>query len=301
MNIKKSKKTLRAQLKNAAHLAHGSGKTRTQRQNHIGKFDRFLKQNNIQIARIEQIREKHIVRYFETRVAQGMKLRSLQNEASAIRQTLRASGRYKLADSPRISNKALKLNGASRAGTKVAISDTQYQAIHQKALQKNPGLAAALELARVLGLRGEEAVQSCQSLPLWYKALHAGATELKVTYGTKGGRPRYTQVINRERVVGAVTTALITSSRQNGKLIDKPNLKEAMSYWRTQCSALGLKGEISPHSLRYAFAQDALRYFQEQGHSRKEALALTSMSLGHGDGRGDYIKQVYCRNGGEYA
>jgi len=299
MNIKKTHKPLRAQLKNAAHHAHGSGKTRTQRQNHIGKFDQFLKQNNIQIAYIEQIREKHIIRYFEVRVAGGVKLRSLQNEASAIRQTLRASGRYKLADSPRISNKALGLSGASRKGTKVAIPNSTYQTIHQKALQKHPGLAAALELARVLGLRGEEAVQSCQSLQTWHKALNTGATELKVTYGTKGGRPRYTQVINRQRVVNAVTTALITASRQNGKLIDKPNLKEAMNYWRTQCSALGLRGEISPHSLRYAFAQDALQYFQEQGHSKKEALALTSMSLGHGDGRGDYINLVYGRKGGD--
>ncbi|MCR2697983.1 DNA-binding protein, partial [Salmonella enterica] len=51
--------------------------------------------------------------------------------------------------------------------------------------------------------------------------------------------------------------------------------------------------EYSPHSLRYAWAQDAIRYYEEQGLSHKEALAVTSTDLGHGDGRGIYIEQVY--------
>ncbi|EIQ7941507.1 DNA-binding protein, partial [Salmonella enterica subsp. enterica serovar Typhimurium] len=34
-------------------------------------------------------------------------------------------------------------------------------------------------------------------------------------------------------------------------------------------------------------------YYEEQGLSHKEALAVTSTDLGHGDGRGIYIEQVY--------
>ncbi|WP_371328893.1 integrase domain-containing protein [Gilliamella sp. A7] len=31
--------------------------------------------------------------------------------------------------------------------------------------------------------------------------------------------------------------------------MNKPNLKQAMSYWRNQTKAFGLTGKISPHSL----------------------------------------------------
>jgi hypothetical protein len=47
--------------------------------------------------------------------------------------------------------------------------------------------------------------------------------------------------------------------------------------------------------LRYAWAQDAIRHYLSQGFSEKEALAMTTMGLGHGDGRGRYVAQVYGR------
>ncbi|MFN7050350.1 DNA-binding protein, partial [Proteus mirabilis] len=53
----------------------------------------------------------------------------------------------------------------------------------------------------------------------------------------------------------------------------------------------------SNHGLRYAYAQDVEKYYLSQGVSPKEAYALTSMDLGHGDGRGDYIKRVYSQKG----
>ncbi|MFN7073946.1 DNA-binding protein, partial [Proteus mirabilis] len=45
------------------------------------------------------------------------------------------------------------------------------------------------------------------------------------------------------------------------------------------------------------YAQDVEKYYLSQGFSQKEAYALTSMDLGHGDGRGDYIKRVYSQKG----
>ncbi|MBB9446857.1 DNA-binding protein, partial [Escherichia coli] len=44
---------------------------------------------------------------------------------------------------------------------------------------------------------------------------------------------------------------------------------------------------------RYAWAQDAIRHYLAQGFSEKESLALTATDLGHGDGRGRWVKQVY--------
>ncbi|SPX19995.1 DNA-binding prophage protein [Escherichia coli] len=66
---------------------------------------------------------------------------------------------------------------------------------------------------------------------------------------------------------------------------------------------MGLTGKYSPHSLRYAWAQDDIRRYLAQddirrylaqGFSEKEALAMVAMDLGHGDGRGRWVKQVYA-------
>lgn len=62
-----------------------------------------------------------------------------------------------------------------------------------------------------------------------------------------------------------------------------------------ETSGLGLTGAYSPHLLRYAWAQDAIRHYLSQGFSKKEAPAMTTMGLGHGDGRGRYVAQVYGR------
>jgi hypothetical protein len=47
--------------------------------------------------------------------------------------------------------------------------------------------------------------------------------------------------------------------------------------------------------LRYAFAQEQYRNYRKAGFSNREALALLSKDLGHGDGRGRYVKSVYLR------
>ena len=110
---------------------------------------------------------------------------------------------------PRLTNKALGVSGASRNGTRRAITPEHYQQVMEKARTQDAGLAAVLEIARLMGLRSQEAVQSSQSLKTWLKAISRGETRLKVVFGTKGGRPRYTTVldtgagIQRKGVTGA--------------------------------------------------------------------------------------------------
>lgn len=210
-----------------------------------------------------------------------------------IRVVLRQAGRVKLADSDRISNRAVGISGASRNGTRRAITDGKYQAVQESARLKDPGLAAALELARLMGLRSQEAVQSAQSLKTWRQALERGESRLTVVFGTKGGRPRETIILDAGAVRKALDNAIDIAEQRNGRLIDRATLKEAMQFWRKQSERLGLTGQNSPHSLRYAWAQDAIRYYLAQGFSEQEALAMTAMDLGHGDGR--YVAQVYGR------
>ncbi len=212
---------------------------------------------------------------------------------AALQAVLRQAGRRQVVEHPRLTNKALGVSGASRNGTRRAITPEHYQQVMEKARTEDAGLAAALEIARLMGLRSQEAVQSSQSLKTWLKAIERGENRLKVVFGTKGGRPRYTTVLDTGAVRKALEKSLLVADRHNGRLIDKPDLKMALESWHKQVIKVGLKGEFSPHSLRYAWAQDAIRHYLAQGFSEKESLALTATDLGHGDGRGRWVKQVY--------
>ncbi|WP_318367734.1 integrase domain-containing protein [Enterobacter sp.] len=290
---------LEREMRHLAKQAGGSHKTVHDRIVLAQRFcERLVMAQNIQIRRVEHLKARHIEGYVRERLAQGISKRSLQNEMAAVRCILRQAGRVKLADGDRISNRALGLAGASRNGTRRAIPPEYFRQALETARTKDAGLAAAMELARLMGLRSQEAVQSAQSLKTWKQALERGESRLTVVFGTKGGRPRETMILDAGVIKRALDTALAVAENHHDRLIDKPDLKSAMKYWHSQASDLGLTGAYSPHSLRYAWAQDAIRYYLAQGFSGKEALAMTAMDLGHGDGRGRYVSQVYGRKAG---
>lgn len=287
---------LEQEMKRLAQLAGGSHKTVHDRIKLAQRFcERLVLAQNVQIRRVEQLKARHIEGYVRERLAQGIAKRSLQNEMAAVRCILEQAGRDRLAQSERLNNRSLGLSGASRNGTKLAITQERYRDVLETARAKDPGMAAALELSRLMGLRSQEAVQSVQSLKTWRQALERGDTRLTVVFGTKGGRSRETIILDTGAVKKALDNALLVAEDRHGRLIDKPDLKSAMKYWHSQASRLGLTGAYSPHSLRYAWAQDAIRHYLAQGFCEKEALAMTAMDLGHGDGRGRYVAQVYGR------
>jgi hypothetical protein len=123
--------------------------------------------------------------------------------------------------------------------------------------------------------------------------LATGTGTWRAEPSTKGGRPRDTQILNAKAVKNAVENAFAVAGERNGRLIDKPTLKSAMKYWSNQAARLGLSGKYSPHSLRYAWAQDAVDHYLAQGFSEQEALAQTAMDLGHGDGR--WVGRSICK------
>ena len=287
---------LEQEMKRLAQQAGGSHKTVHDRIKLAQRFcERLVVAQNVQIRRIEQLKARHIEGYIRERLAQGMTKRSLQNEMAAIRNLLKQAGRDRLAQSARLNNRSLGLSGASRNGTRQAITPEHYRHALETARAKDAGLAAALELSRLMGLRSQEAVQSARSLKTWTQALDRGESRLTVVFGTKGGRPRETVILDTGAVRRALDNANAVAESRHGRLIDKPDLKSAMKYWHSQASRTGLTGVYSPHSLRYAWAQDAIRHYLAQGFSEKEALAMTAMDSGHGDGRGRYVAQVYGR------
>lgn len=289
---------LAQEMTRLAKQAGGSHKTVHDRIALAQRFcERLVLAQNVQIRRVEHLKARHIEGYVHERLAQGISKRSLQNEMAAIRSLLKQVGRNRLADSERISNRSLGLSGVSRNGTRQAITPEHYRHVLETARAKDPGMAAALELSRLMGLRSQEAVQSAQSLKTWRQALDREESRLTVVFGTKGGRPRETVILDAGAVRKALENALSVAEYRHGRLIDKPDLRSAMKYWHSQASRIGLTGVYSPHSLRYAWAQDAIRHYLTQGFSEKEALAMTAMDLGHGDGRGRYVAQVYGRRG----
>ncbi|MGJ3350967.1 integrase domain-containing protein [Morganella sp. Je.2.23] len=281
---------LTRQLTTLARQGGGSFKTVADRSKLAARFAAKMAALNIQIRDVKHIKTQHIEKYIRSRQAEGISTRTLQNEMAAVRNILITAGRGKLADPQheKLSNKALRLSGASRDGTKVAISAECYLAAVSGAEKQDAGVAAALQLARCFGLRTEEAVQSVKSLKTWQQAL------LRVVFGTKGGRPRDTTVIDREKMLHAVNYALATM--QNGRLIDRPDLKSAIDRYRNVARRSGLTGRSSPHSLRYAWAVDAVEFHTRNGMSEKEVSAMVSMDLGHGDGRGRYVMRVYTKS-----
>lgn len=250
------------QLTQLARQAAGSFKTVADRGKIAERFASHLRDDlNIQIRTADQIKSRHIEAYIQHRHAEGITQRTLQNEMAALRSILRAGGREKLADSERLTNKALGLAGASREGTKAPLSDERYRAAVDAAMSRDKGMAACLQLSRSLGLRAEETVQSVKSLSTWQKQIDAGKDSVTVIFGTKGGRPRETTIHDRQAVVAAIRLALDVAAERGGKLVDRPDLKSAMDRFHNEARALGLTGKNAPHSLRYAYACDAVRAY----------------------------------------
>ena len=286
---------LNKNLKTLARQAGGSFKTVSDRMKIADRFAERLLKLNIQIRDIKNIRTGHIELYMKSRLSEEISRRTLQNEMSAIRALLRVAGKTFMANPAheKLNNQALGISETSRDGTKVAIPDTYFRQVLTSVEQKDEGVSCALRLSRLLGLRTEETVQSAKSLRTWKKNLLNGDVKVRVVFGTKGGRPRDTTVLDREATLSAINTALKHLENNNGKLIDKPSLHTAIERYRNIVREAGLTGKYAPHSLRYAYSVDVMNHHMKNGFSKEEAQALASMDLGHGDGRGHYVARVY--------
>lgn len=284
--------SFRSDSKTAAREAGGSFKTVEAREAVAGRLADFLQSRNIQIRDLAHLKTSHVQQFAAARLETGVSVRTLQNELSAVRVMLRQVGREKLASN--LDNKALGAAGASRAGTKTAMPDDRLAVLRAAVLAKDEGVARVVDLQRALGLRAEEGVKSCKSLATWERQLASGQP-VRVVFGTKGGRPRDVSPADRGRALEAVREARALADRQGGRLVDRPGEREAMNRYKNVMSAAGFRGAEAGHSLRYAFARDQLAAYQAQGYSRDEARALTSMDLGHGDGRGRYVEATYSR------
>ena len=228
----------------------------------------FLHDRGYQVADVEGLKEKHIALYFEARKAEGKEVRTLQNEASHIRGAMRAVGRAQAAESPTISNDALEISGSSRDGTRVAATEEEYQAALEIAAGVDEGLVAVFKLQRTLGLRGAESVQAGRSLATWERQLAAGG-RVTVLWGTKGGRRRESRAPDMEKALEAVREALAVAAKRGGRIIDRPRLKAAMTWYRnTVHRHVTDPLDLQAHALRYPQWELGVQVFAEEDADR---------------------------------
>jgi hypothetical protein len=139
-------------------------------------------------------------------------------------------------------------------------------------------------------------IESHRSLKQWETGLARGQSFITVRHGTKGGRVRDTFIPlpYRDRALTAVRAALeVMTGRRY--LVNAPTDRAAKQQVHGRFAALGLKGTDSGHALRRAFCRDNYEHYLGEGYSVKEALALCSRDLGHGEGRGRWIWNNYLR------
>ncbi|PHZ22445.1 MULTISPECIES: integrase domain-containing protein [Yersinia] len=271
----------------------------------IGRyFLDHLKNTGIKLRSVDALKVRYVESYMEYRKSLNLSNRTLQNEMSVLRGILHAAGKHRLADpkNERLSNQVLGISGVNRDGTKTALTRDEFLKAFAEIEKKDRGVAATMRLAYVFGLRTKEAVEACKSLSTWKQAVERGDKSIRVVFGTKGGRPRDTTIIDRDEVRRAIRYAEKEATERKGKFIDKPSIHQAINRYRYFLRKAGLNGEKAPHSMRYNFARELSIYHKEKGFNDSEVLAMVSMDLGHGDGRGRYIKQVYYRHndsGGE--
>jgi hypothetical protein len=272
----------------------GATLTRDARENTLSHVSDTLKEIGVQVAKLDDLKTRHIERYIEIQQERGISDRTLQNRMAHIRTSLRDIGRVELANGERLSSKALGIDGANRDGTHRALSAEAYTAVLEAAKARDAGFGACVAMQRELGLRAREAVMSVKNLESWKQALERGHA-IRVFHGTKGGHGRDTMPVNKERALEAVKTALEAISSRGGQLIQSKSLEGAMRAFGRHSEAIGLKGVNASHCLRYGYAQERFQQLLERLGDRTEALAATSVELGHGDGRGTYIAQVYLK------
>lgn len=276
----------------------GAHLTRQARERTARTFVRIMSELGFtHLLSVADIRGKHLRHFVARRSAAGVKVRTIHNEMAHIRCIFRVGGRSDVANAKELTNQALGLTGASRKGTKAPLSDADYQRARLLALNSGrPGMAAMIRLQRVFGLRANEAIHArSDTLDRWRSELYKG--KISVIAGTKGGRPRNVPILSIDEALAAIDEAREIALRQGSFLIVRANgkpsggLKQARSICHGWCNRVG----IEPHSARYAFAQELLTHLIANRHSEREALIVVSLALGHGDGRGRYVRQVYGR------
>lgn len=293
--VNEKKMSLSKNAKELAKAAGGSHATIEARTRIIMQLINNLRfEQNVQIRTISQLREKNVENWLRNGREKGLSPRTLQNRLTAVRAVLVQAERYDTLS--RLENTAKKVGfaGASRDGVRKPPSDEQLNRL--LANVNHQGVRICLEMMNEFGLRQKESVMAAASLDKWLKDITSDRHgRFQLVQGSKGGRPREIWPNDPTKAAALVSRA-IEYARQNGGKLIQGDLKQALGRFNREAASAGFKGLHSPHSLRYAFAQRTINRLMQSGWDKRLALSFTSQVLGHGDGRGRWIDQVYSKN-----
>lgn len=292
-----SQNSLTEDLIEAAQKVRGKQGYHTNRgrKQSLARLASFLWQRGYQLHRTSQLKEKHIMAWVEEMKARGCSKRTVANNMAHVRTALEGIKRRPFAD--KLSNASLDVSRSSRMGAKEPMSAERFAVFLSAVASLDTGVAMVLELQLQFGLRAEEGVRSVKSLPDWERTLLNTLSDGFVTilYGTKGGRTRRSPPLDRQQALDLVQRAMRLAKTRGGKLVLKPDLAKAMNRYHYVVGKAGLRGKDAPHSLRYSYTHTHLSQLAETGVSTDEAAAAVSTWLGHGDGRGTWVRSVYGR------
>jgi len=238
------------------------------------------------VRAVSDIRMRHVTTLLVAIASKSA--RTQCNYLAHLRGVLRAAGNPQVLALLAVGNRALGIPAGSRLGTKRAMRDAEFSQLLKSI--DDPRLRAILLLERAFGLRALEALRAGPSLHGWLACLVSGADSIEVVWGTKGGRPRKTRIHDRDRAIASLGCAIDVMGTGQ-RLVTGATLKAALAWYRNKLYRLGVQG----HRLRYAFACAAVDKYLSSGMSEAEAFARVAMDLGHGDGRGRWVKMVYAR------
>lgn len=275
----------------------GSRLTHVRARNTYRRFEEFCKENQLGIIRPDTITGKLLRLYLESREAEGIAGLTLQNEIAHIRRAARYAGRelgdIRKADNP-FSNKRCGLLPQSRKSNKKPCSLEMFNCAMTNA---SPGLRLALLLMKVIGLRGQEAVMA-GNIQEWKLKLQNHnpdrALFLLITVGTKGGRPRdiFIHPLHIEEVKNVIER-VCEYLQAHKHLIEADGLQKAMSNYHNEMTKLEMVSDDSGHGLRRLFAWNQYQDYLVSGLSEEASLSRLAQDLGHGEGRGRWVKNSY--------
>jgi hypothetical protein len=283
--------SVEAKFLHAATVEHAATLTKKAMASTFASLAKCAKLNTWGKTTPETLTEKQWSKFVATGLAAGNSSRTMQNQQVHVRRALSAVGRSDFANS--ITNKDLGIPSATRIGSGKA---TDPEVLRQALERADATAKAWIQLSASLGLRQREMVRSGPSLKQWERQLSSGQP-VSLHDGAKGGRSRQICVRPeaRQEALEAVRAVMAVAEGQGGRVVASERLESACSYVSQRLSEYGLAGENSHHSLRRQFAIDQLNYYRSEGYAERDARALVSNDLGHGDSRGTWVWNNYVR------
>jgi len=281
--------------KQLSFRAGGAFATKKHRRLHFAEYSRTIALLGLTLGAVEESTDWMVEVFVVFLIAGATKPGTLANYRAALTVIHSMAGKDV---SNATSSHALKLERRDRSGKHCACPQERFAMLLQLAIELDEGVFHVIRLMRWLGLRMLEALRSGRSLEAWRELILSGNLRLPVTYGSKNGRLRRTEVLEAHvpETLAAIEAALKFCRLRNFELVTgcHNDLESAKSRLKAFFERLPMRGKFASHSLRYRYAVDFANAALDKGIGPVDVLTMLSDRLGHGPSRAKMILDVYC-------